>query len=103
MGSRRSTRDGPGTRALSEIAESHPERRPRMHGVGVYAGPDRPPDASWGDEGERLREAYGQRGRRASVRFRRPATARLHWRPAVTTCRGADAHRWLLVTETSRP
>ena len=25
-----------------------------MHGVGVYAGPDRPPDASWGDEGERL-------------------------------------------------
>jgi hypothetical protein len=26
-----------------------------MHGVEVYARPDRPPDASWGDEGERLR------------------------------------------------
>jgi hypothetical protein len=29
-----------------------------MHGVGVYAGPDRPPGASWGDVGERLWEAY---------------------------------------------
>jgi hypothetical protein len=41
-----------------QIAESRTERRPRMHGVGVYAGPDRSPDVPWGDEGERLPEAY---------------------------------------------
>ena len=37
-------------------------------GVSQHAGPDRPPDASWGDEGERLPETYGELGRGASVR-----------------------------------
>jgi hypothetical protein len=65
-----------------------------MHGVGVYAGPDRPPDASWGDEGERLREAYSERAEGPSSALGREQAGDLLGVPPVPACRGPHAARF---------